>query len=289
MLDNQSLFFLINRIELISKKYNTLKMSQNFTDIQDVLLISKLDYLYKYMSFEKGIDLLENGVIAFSTPLNFNDPYDCSSSLIEVSDELIIKILNISGEGVYFSPAYEKSPENVAFLKHMKDVHMKNVIENVLRSLKITCFSEKKNNLLMWSHYSRNHTGVCIEFDVTKLIAHLKMIDNTPFFLKVKYSFKRDSFTWNGVGDYLQLVKWLKTKSIDWEYEEEVRLLKVTTEDYSLPIGQGVIKHIYLGSRIGDENEQRIIEICKNNLSDVMISKTSLSKSEYKLEETRII
>jgi len=264
-------------------------MSQNFTDLQDIVLISKLKSLFKYMSFDKGFHALEHEMVSFSTPLEFNDPYDCSSSLVDVSDELVLKMLSISENLKFLPSGFDKSADGLSFIKHMKDVPMKNAIDKVLKRVKIACFSEKKHNLLMWSHYSRNHTGICIEFDVAKLIAHLKRTENTPFFLKVRYSSKRDSFSWSEIGDADNLVKWLKTKSIDWKYEKEVRLLKITTEDYSLPIRQDLIKHIYLGSRIDDKNEKRILEICKNKFSNVMISKTSLSKKEYILEDNRIL
>lgn len=29
----------------------------------------------------------------------------------------------------------------------------------------VCCFSKKKNDILMWSHYSEKHTGACIGFD----------------------------------------------------------------------------------------------------------------------------
>ena len=32
--------------------------------------------------------------------------------------------------------------------------------------LKISCFSEEPDNMLLWSHYGNKHTGICIGFKV---------------------------------------------------------------------------------------------------------------------------
>ncbi|WP_349393654.1 DUF2971 domain-containing protein, partial [Clostridium perfringens] len=42
--------------------------------------------------------------------------------------------------------------------------------KNLLNSLLICSFSECKDNILMWSHYSNCHKGFCIEYDFSKLI-----------------------------------------------------------------------------------------------------------------------
>jgi hypothetical protein len=33
----------------------------------------------------------------------------------------------------------------------------------------VTCFSEEKDNVLMWSHYAENHSGFCIEYNFKSL------------------------------------------------------------------------------------------------------------------------
>src|SRR5690348_11774278 len=39
-------------------------------------------------------------------------------------------------------------------------------IRAVLSTLKLLCFSEVHDNILMWAHYAKDHTGVVIEFSV---------------------------------------------------------------------------------------------------------------------------
>jgi len=35
----------------------------------------------------------------------------------------------------------------------------------------VVCLNEKKDNILMWSHYAKNHTGFCIEYDHKSLVS----------------------------------------------------------------------------------------------------------------------
>lgn len=37
-----------------------------------------------------------------------------------------------------------------------------------LRNSYVTCFSETKDNFLMWSHYASKHSGICLEFTLKK-------------------------------------------------------------------------------------------------------------------------
>ena len=34
----------------------------------------------------------------------------------------------------------------------------------------MSCFSEDNDNLLMWAHYGDNHRGICVEYDIKKMI-----------------------------------------------------------------------------------------------------------------------
>lgn len=41
-----------------------------------------------------------------------------------------------------------------------------------LETLRFASFSEKKNNMPMWAHYSGNHTGICFEYTTAGLITN---------------------------------------------------------------------------------------------------------------------
>jgi hypothetical protein len=85
----------------------------------------------------------------------------------------------------------------------------------------VACYAHNPDNLLMWSHYANSHKGLCLKFDVLEDLSQF-----SPLF-KVEYKeeypvlnhVKSDS---GGV-----VTKLLTTKGIQWEYEQEWRVVKM--------------------------------------------------------------
>lgn len=70
----------------------------------------------------------------------------------------------------------------------------------------------------MWSHYADNHRGVCLEFATAN-----------PLFATAKaVQYLKDYPSWVPM-DADQVVKTVYTKSNEWEYEDEYRLLGIRT------------------------------------------------------------
>lgn len=95
------------------------------------------------------------------------------------------------------------------------------------------CSLSKRNDIgLMWSMYADEHKGCCIEVEVTA--KSWQEID-------VKYS--STSSIIKGTKD-ADMEKILSIKSLQWQYEEEVRFVKETSKRERMSIK---IKKIYLG------------------------------------------
>ena len=43
-------------------------------------------------------------------------------------------------------------------------------VESVKESCKIACFTERKDNMLMWSHYADRHSGFVLEYDIKQVV-----------------------------------------------------------------------------------------------------------------------
>jgi hypothetical protein len=80
-------------------------------------------------------------------------------------------------------------------------------------TLGFLCLSKTPSNILMWSHYADCHRGMVIEFD-----------SNHEYFKfrtrEVVYSNVRPSMALHDENPSTEI---LRTKSLDWEYEQEVR------------------------------------------------------------------
>lgn len=88
-------------------------------------------------------------------------------------------------------------------------VELKRLTCKFLENSHTTCFSEKNDDFLMWSHYASKHSGVCLEFT-------LENKNQFPYKITGKRSPNKD--------EYLQKVsKWNINQTIYWEGIRKVK------------------------------------------------------------------
>lgn len=187
-----------------------------------------------------------------------------------------------------------------------------NVLKEVKDSIYVSCFSKRNDSILMWSHYADKHKGVCFEFDrpsndfydvryskkrntfnlyyITSIVLGqiLKNYQNR----KIKFDYK--NFLSDNDVMFKKVMNPFLVKSLDWEYEDEVRCVLYNKEDNDkiIKIDNELILYempkkftkVYLGCNISLENETQIREaLAKIN---VPVVKLKVSNYEFKLEET---
>lgn len=116
------------------------------------------------------------------------------------------------------------------------------------------------DNLLMWSHYAAQHRGMVIEFDERHPIFHERRTEQDDFrhLRPVVYSGTRPAITL----DNFDFVDFLLTKSSEWAYEREVRILKALSDSkrsissiapeydiYLFDMPSTAVKRVILGAR----------------------------------------
>lgn len=221
--------------------------------------------LFKYVGFTpRVLQHLCLGEVHFSDPSTFNDPLDCKPTiktdistpdLKDVLAQLIVrrvskevsdamKKLRFKSESIASRQelmgrkVFETLVQNIQYEANHPDVtdaeeHIRfalgNAIEFELRKaydLGVLCLSSKFDSPLMWSHYADQHRGICIEFDVSKLPAGTVR--------NVNYGESREvsaSAVQNWLRDDSAMARQeieracLLTKSREWGYESEYRLL----------------------------------------------------------------
>lgn len=241
--------------------------------------------LYKYSRKEGFEAIVSNSSLAFKNPSLFNDPYDCYPGLINFDflpdnyrQQLIEK----------YKPIL--TPEIIKRVENSSDNDVVSAFRDLafpveLSYTAITCFSEKFDNLLMWSHYSNAHKGVCIGFDLKKLYVSIKKF--RPALIKVKYTnefLRTDYFT----NTKEAIGNWYRIKSDCWSYEKEIRIvltnLKLdSTKQIYIPIDKESISAIYLGSNVESKDENQIRSICSEQLPKAKILKMRLKNDSFNL------
>ncbi|MGR2740208.1 DUF2971 domain-containing protein [Billgrantia sp. Q4P2] len=98
--------------------------------------------LFKYMNEPR--DIFSDGFIRLSQPAVLNDPFEasfCEDSLEELAG--------------HFDYPTAQDPE-------FGDLSFSQYIEMRMHNIGVICFSENKENLLMWAHYANEHNGLAI-------------------------------------------------------------------------------------------------------------------------------
>ncbi len=142
--------------------------------------------LYHFLSKKYALEALKNKRIKVSIIDKLNDPFE-------------------------FYPGFSNSNQEA-----------KNIFtewkSRISKKYGILCFSENWHNPLLWSHYTEKHIGFALGFELPDNVA-----------IKVKYTEDRPLYPSDKVlvgakhnKDFL--VELVRTKSLSWAYEEEVRV-----------------------------------------------------------------
>jgi hypothetical protein len=246
------------------------------------------EFLYRYramLSCELK-KIFQQRKVILNNPLNFNDPFECRPALVSHKNvfkrELFVKGLPGAELRKFDKQAYTKAKKKAVNELTNPD-KLKQIYVNFLRTIGIYCLSEKNNDLLMWSHYSDFHQGLCLEFKTTQ---------NTFFWEAFPVIYQNEYPIVNAMdfGKPEEFRKALLTKYSEWQYEFEWRILKMEQDggpgDYSF--SPELLSGIILGSRIRDEDKEKVREWIKNYPTKISIYKARLNESKYQLDIVKI-
>lgn len=246
----------------------------------------------QYRSFDmNGYNLqnLRNNQIYLNNPQNFNDPFDCfftanfndyiRDELLKNKNRLVSNLndkFNLSDTQKYKAIKYLESDElfnqlNITQIitqqnKYQDLESLKKTLQNVF---KVSCFSTDNNNLLMWSHYAKNHQGFCVEYDVSQIeTVNTFRINLFPVLYKTKTldisllkKIQKVIYSNPTLSPLLRII--IGTiKAKDWYYEKEWRFIQrnIDSDLFTMPIKPSCV---YLGAKISSDNKQIIKEILK--------------------------
>ena len=240
-------------------------------------------FVYKYVSFESAVKILENNTLKFSKPKDFNDPFDCKSE-IEIYG-------GINEIAAYLSSFKKQREENSiqqrAYLLSVNPQFKYRVlvvpILEAIEDMNICCFSEIENNILMWTHYSNNHTGICLKFDISK--------DLECFSLPIKVIYSESFHKFNLLKNFKDgIVNIPRYKSKDWEYEKEVRMVKVIGGELFQPFKKESLVEVIFGLRTSQDNikEMKNIKV-KNKYKNIIYKKMEIVSNKFTLKTKNLL
>jgi hypothetical protein len=272
---------------------------------------------YKYRCFD-GEGFWKDwaqGKLYANSPEYFNDPFD---SFLTVSPEAYIMIQRDSLKDILSRLCklskldrnrleYSDDPIKASFeilsqwgipvdkisidsVKERIYAEFETKSQSIRKKLKVACFSEVYDSILMWSHYTNNHQGFCIEYKFESFLNISERI------YPVVYSKKRPILLPEYMKASKKLFSMMVFKAQEWEYEKEWRYIigdpKMTEEEQNMSIVLSVpnaIKSIYLGTdaiRYHSDLVKELSDIAKEK--DVPLYEMRFHDSEYVLSPHKI-
>jgi len=236
--------------------------------------------LFKYTDLNTLKLILENNSLLFRSPRDFNDPYDCqlpfdfNNSEKEVLD--YFKYLRNRKRHLPLDKIFNRLPDNWkemsedevielhAIRNSNNDVSLRleadEAINEIITNMGVCCFSKDSKNILMWSHYSDMHKGVCLEFEIE--------YDKNIFFdlIEIEYVNRYDKFNilreQENKGEFKKYMVGLKSK--DWKYEDEIRSIKTTNGLHKFK--PNALTGIIFGLKSSEVERTCIESFCKNKI-----------------------
>jgi hypothetical protein len=189
-----------------------------------------MQMLYKYTSFSEYTErLVAEPRLWFSQPLKLNDPFECRPwfdfnyeqyQLVES----MARHLRRANPGITADTAMANAVGIFLEGRHrrpeMWESLRKEIVARITQEIGILCLSATGENILMWSHYGKCHTGICLGF---------KWSAYTPFFgraQKVLYSENLPAVDVFNAPSDRQVDHIFLTKFVDWNYEKEWRIIE---------------------------------------------------------------
>lgn len=233
----------------------------------DGICVEVKQHLHRYSAINEKLEqsLVEN-YLWFSDPMGFNDPYDCNLEVY--CDGTFEEILNylyeanvVADEKVPNQYLLDRAGLLAARPDEMEKLSKKADMDTISK-LGVCCLSERKDSLLMWSHYGDSYRGICLTFDISR---DWELFSKHP--LKVEYPENYPLHRFPAEHKKFHSYRFLvATKSREWAYENEVRLVR---DDHSapfrekVPFNKNALIGVTFGHKCPEESRRNIIRLLR--------------------------
>lgn len=289
---------------------------------------------FKYAAPDTALAILRSKSVRYSSPLRFNDPFDVQSGLHFGFDidglhgKIIDKLAELAAAPAeptidaedpwgkivmlcreYFpthgfpadrwremtASVFAQLIDNIRDTQSKYQAHWK----NMLPGMRVFCVSEERDNLLMWAHYAKDHTGVVFEF------LSLPEIDN-PLSVARRVEYVRSPPPFFSESEWIASIlslsrfdiealnrRYVYYKSCHWRYEKEWRvwypLIPAPSADYTdTPILAAEFPSMYIGCKADEAFVRNATELARASFPNLKVYRAHRREDDYGLEYTEV-
>lgn len=254
-------------------------------------------YRYKYLPFSEGaLKILTEGTIKFTCPLEFNDPFDCfphyDTTSISQLPGMRPDLFKAAGDRRGLSPAKRLQQKGCFVARLRNRIEDGSFVTDLVKGVGVVSLSKVGLNILMWSHYADFHRGFVIEFRIPVMghkeeDLHLASDRLVPF--PVTYRTNRPHIRIGTEYPDNLLEQALLTKSLDWKYEAEERVISEGHGPGIFPYRRDeVLCSVIAGMKMSQDNYQKlgliVATLANSSSPGLKLFKAEAKEGEYRLE-----
>lgn len=248
-----------------------------------LLDISRKFYKYGRVN-EYAEALFTTSQVFFESPGNLNDPFECRpwialnrSDPLRLMDSLkALARRQDPGRSEADVTALAKTMFDAPGEESM-DALRKVMIENIDERVGIYCMTERRDSIVMWSHYADGHRGYCLEFDARNknerfgAARPVEYVDQYPAFEAFQTS------AW----EQPEIIFF--KKHTGWEYEAEWRVIDYVHGPGLKDYPPELLTSVILGMNMSDEHEANIREWVEQRGHPVKFYRARRDEREFRL------
>lgn len=174
---------------------------------------------------ERTARLLKASVFYFSSPAQFNDPFDCKLYYKSIGSR---EDLRRKHQALYkkYQPELSRAERRQLARADVKRTDLNEFsramtqgLQQALNGVGVVCLSEFRDDVVLWSHYAAGHAGLCLGFQVAA---------DASFFARAQpvcYADDYPSIDMLNDSPQKQVEAFILTKAKGWAYEHEWRIV----------------------------------------------------------------
>lgn len=263
-------------------------MIGRFTDT----IIPEILYKYRDWSNKNHRRLISKQEIYFPRPSEFNDPFDGNipvrwdlmtyEECLEKNLDLINTVHKDKDQRLVREYAKKVTDEKTLWHPDKLAKERPEQLKKWNSIIGLFSLSTVPDNILMWSHYSFNHTGFVVGLDTKSLINAYDFDYMEPIIYQSEYPII------SGLDD-AQFHKKFFYKSSLWSYEKEWRISKTHIKQRIIKLHRETINKIIIGCGIDLEQSKGMIKFVKKHLgNNIPIYKASKDENNFELVINKI-
>jgi hypothetical protein len=269
--------------------------------------------LYKYCD-RRGIDVLDRLRLKVTPPNRFNDPFEFTPQMGELSSEASLRyVLNEDAMRAIYPKLVQSGrfAGSLATFRHevrrlspdlakalvktfpqIAEDFRRGFVDTISKTFGVICLSSVSDDILMWGHYTNSHTGMVIGFarehDFWRH-SELQQVEYTKDRAIFDSSIERDD-----PKHQLQTKAIIRCKSSHWAYEQEWRQLHPLSTcieesdgdnlNYYTSIPAALISRIILGCRFSMKDRTDVVTtLSRPEFAHVRLQQAYLDDCEFRL------